>query len=56
MREFLYVDDLADACVFLMKQYSGDETVIYRYREGNLNSEFGCYGENDCRLPWGDRI
>lgn len=23
-REFLYVDDLADACVFLMKRYSGD--------------------------------
>jgi len=26
-REFLYVDDLADACVFLMKTYSGDEHV-----------------------------
>ncbi|GHU70374.1 GDP-L-fucose synthase [Clostridia bacterium] len=26
-REFLYVDDLADACVFLMKNYSGNETV-----------------------------
>lgn len=26
-REFLHVDDLADACVFLMKQYSGDEHV-----------------------------
>lgn len=26
-REFLYVDDLADACVFLMKNYSGGETV-----------------------------
>jgi GDP-L-fucose synthase len=26
-REFLYVDDLADACVFLMKNYSGSETV-----------------------------
>jgi GDP-L-fucose synthase len=24
-REFLHVDDLADACVFLMKHYSGDE-------------------------------
>ena len=24
-REFLYVDDLADACVFVLKQYSGDE-------------------------------
>lgn len=26
-REFLYVDDLADACVFLMRNYSGNETV-----------------------------
>jgi GDP-L-fucose synthase len=27
LREFLYVDDLADACVFLMTHYSGNETV-----------------------------
>lgn len=26
-REFLHVDDLADACVFLMRNYSGDEHV-----------------------------
>lgn len=26
-REFLYVDDLADACLFLMKNYTGNETV-----------------------------
>lgn len=26
-REFLYVDDLADACVFLMSNYSSDEPV-----------------------------
>ena len=27
LREFLYVDDLADSCVFLMNNYSGNETV-----------------------------
>ena len=27
MREFLYVDDLAELCVFLMQNYSGCETV-----------------------------
>ena len=27
MREFLYVDDLADLCLFLMNNYSGNETV-----------------------------
>lgn len=27
MREFLYVDDLANLCVFLMNEYSGNETV-----------------------------
>lgn len=26
-REFLYIDDLADACLFLMEQYEGDEIV-----------------------------
>lgn len=27
LREFLYVDDLANLCVFLMNKYSGNETV-----------------------------
>jgi GDP-L-fucose synthase len=30
-REFLYVDDLADACIFLMKTYSGEEHVNVGY-------------------------
>lgn len=27
LREFLYVDDLSDACIYLMNHYSGNETV-----------------------------
>lgn len=27
LREFMHVDDLADACLFLMENYSGNETV-----------------------------
>ncbi len=27
LREFLYADDLAEACLFLMQSYSGEETV-----------------------------
>lgn len=27
MREFIYVDDLADACIFVMENYSGEEHV-----------------------------
>lgn len=27
LREFLYVDDLADACVYLMNTFSGNETI-----------------------------
>ncbi|MEZ0497493.1 GDP-L-fucose synthase family protein [Sphingomonas sp. IW22] len=30
-REFLHVDDLADACVFLMRNYSGDEHINIGY-------------------------
>ncbi len=30
LREFLYVDDLANLCVFLMNNYSGNETVNRR--------------------------
>ncbi len=27
LREFIYVDDLADACVFVMDNYSGEEHI-----------------------------
>jgi GDP-L-fucose synthase len=30
-REFLYVDDLADACVFLMENYSGEDFINVGY-------------------------
>lgn len=33
LREFLYSDDLADACVFLMNNYSDDEIVNIGYGE-----------------------
>ena len=34
-REFLYVDDMADACIHLMKTYSGRGTGQYRHRRGH---------------------
>ncbi len=27
LREFIFIDDIADACLFLMQEYQGDETV-----------------------------
>src|SRR5579871_6191587 len=39
-REFLYVDDLADACVHLMKTYSGDELVNIGTGEDITIAEF----------------
>jgi GDP-L-fucose synthase len=32
MREFLHVDDLADACLFLMEHYSDDDAHQRRHR------------------------
>ncbi|MDR0296182.1 MAG: GDP-L-fucose synthase [Prevotellaceae bacterium] len=37
-REFLYVDDLADACIFLMQQYNGEEPI-----------NIGCGGDIEIR-------
>ena len=39
-REFLYVDDLADACVHLMKTYSSDELVNIGTGEDITIAEF----------------
>jgi GDP-L-fucose synthase len=39
IREFLYVDDLADACVFLMNNYSGNEFFNVGYGEEVTISE-----------------
>jgi GDP-L-fucose synthase len=39
-REFLYVDDLADACVYLMKNYSGGELVNIGTGEDITVAEF----------------
>src|SRR6201996_8057179 len=39
-REFMYVDDLADACVHLMKTYSGDELVNIGTGEDITIAEF----------------
>ncbi len=39
-REFLYVDDMADACIHLMKAYSGDELVNIGTGEDITIAEF----------------
>jgi GDP-L-fucose synthase len=39
-REFLYVDDLADACIHLMKTYSSDELVNIGCGEDIAIAEF----------------
>ena len=40
-REFLHVDDLADACVFLMEHYDGDRPHQRRHRRGSLDPRAG---------------
>src|SRR5260370_7620254 len=39
-REFLYVDDMADACIHLMKNYSGDELMNIGTGEDITIAEF----------------
>ena len=40
LREFLYVDDLADACIYLMKNYSGDQLINIGTGEDITIAEF----------------
>ena len=49
-REFLYVDDLADACIHLMKTYSGERTGQYRHRRGHHDRRIRPRGRGDRRL------
>lgn len=63
IREFIYIDDIADACVFLMNHYSGNETVNvgtgteYTIKEltEKVNEVVGFSGriENDLTKPDG---
>lgn len=39
-REFLYVDDFADACVFVLKNYSGSQFVNIGYGKDQTIAEF----------------
>jgi nucleoside-diphosphate-sugar epimerase len=49
-REFLYVDDLADACVFLMEQGRHRGAVQHRYRRGCHHPRAGRDGDVGGRL------
>ena len=49
-REFLYVDDLADACIHLMKTYSSERTGQYRHRRGHHDRRIRPRGRGDRRL------
>lgn len=63
IREFIYIDDIADACVFLMNHYSGNETINvgtgteYTIKEltEKVNEVVGFNGriENDLTKPDG---
>ena len=49
-REFLYVDDLADACIHLMKTYSSGRTGQYRHRRGYHDRRIRARGRGDRRI------
>ena len=55
-REFLYVDDFADACVFVLKNYSGSEFVNIGFGKDMTIAEFARYRGGGCRLPRQNRL
>ena len=56
LREFLYVDDLADACVHLMKNYSSDQLVNIGTGEDITIAEFARVVAADCRICRRDQL
>ena len=55
-REFLYVDDMADACVHLMKTYSHARDGQYRHRRGHRDRGFRARGGRHRRLQRHDQL
>ncbi len=55
-REFLFVDDLADALVFLMKHYSGEAHINVGTGEEITIRELARADRQDSRLPRRDRL
>ena len=55
-REFLYVDDMADACVHLMKTYSSDELVNIGTGEDITIAEFARVVASDRRIYRRDQL
>ena len=50
-REFLYVDDLADACCFLMEHYDSPEIINVGWGEDVTIAELAELDRRDRRLP-----
>lgn len=53
LREFLHVDDCAEACLFLMQNYDGEGHVEYRHRYRFDNSRARRANSRDCRFRGG---
>ncbi len=52
MREFLFVDDLAEACVFLMMHYNDGETINIGTGEDVTIKRTGRNYKRNCRFLW----